>query len=195
MPVINIKEQKRALRSKYKKLREACPGDVKQRLDTALAQNFLSLEEYKNCAELFTFVSGKIECDTRKIIGQALKDGKQVAVPKCLSRQGDMEFFYINSPDDLTCGMYGIPEPDESRCEKAEVYLNALCVVPGLCFDYSHYRVGFGKGYYDRFLDSFCGVTVGICYSKYVISQVPKGAFDRNTDILVTEKFINRISR
>ena len=195
MPVINIKEQKKALRARFKKLREACPEDIRQKLDKKLCKSFLSLDEYKNCDALFTFVSGAIECDTKRIIAQAFADGKKVAVPRCINKSGEMEFYYISSFDDLVRGMYNISEPDVSRCQKAESYENALCIVPGLCFDYQHYRVGFGKGYYDRFLDEFSGISAGICYSKYIVSEVPKGAFDRNTDILVTEKFIDRIDR
>ena len=183
MPVINIKEQKKALRARFKKLREACPEDIRQKLDEKLCKSFLSLDEYKNCDALFTFVSGAIECDTKRIIAQAFADGKKVAVPRCINKSGEMEFYYISSFDDLVRGMYNISEPDVSRCQKAE------------SFDYQHYRVGFGKGYYDRFLDEFSGISAGICYSKYIVSEVPKGAFDRNTDILVTEKFIDRIDR
>ncbi|MED9969511.1 MAG: 5-formyltetrahydrofolate cyclo-ligase [Ruminococcus sp.] len=193
MPLINVREKKQALRAKYKKLRQNCPPEVKRRLDEKLTESFLSLNEYKSCETLFTFVSSPIECDTRKIIERALADGKKAAVPKCVSRFGDMRFYYINSLDDLAGGMYGILEPDESRCKPADSYENALCIVPGLCFDYRHYRVGFGKGYYDRFLEQFSGVSVGICYSKYIECEIPRGAFDRNTDILVTEKFIDRL--
>ena len=191
--MINVREKKQALRAKYKKLRQNCPPEVKRRLDEKLTESFLSLNEYKSCETLFTFVSSPIECDTRKIIERALADGKKAAVPKCVSRFGNMRFYYINSLDDLAGGMYGILEPDESRCKPADSYENALCIVPGLCFDYRHYRVGFGKGYYDRFLEQFSGVSVGICYSKYIECEIPRGAFDRNTDILVTEKFIDRL--
>ena len=191
--MINVREKKQALRAKYKKLRQNCPPEVKRRLDEKLTESFLSLNEYKSCETLFTFVSSPIECDTRKIIERALADGKKAAVPKCVSRFGNMRFYYINSLDDLAGGMYGILEPDESRCKPADSYENALCIVPGLCFDYRHYRVGFGKGYYDRFLEQFSGVSVGICYSKYIESEIPRGAFDRNTDILVTEKFIDSL--
>ena len=191
--MINVREKKQALRAKYKKLRQNCPPEVKRRLDEKLTESFLSLNEYKSCETLFTFVSSPIECDTRKIIERALADGKKAAVPKCVSRFGNMRFYYINSLDDLAGGMYGILEPDESRCKPADSYENALCIVPGLCFDYRHYRVGFGKGYYDRFLEQFSGVSVGICYSKYIECEIPRGAFDRNTDILVTEKFIDSL--
>ena len=56
MPVINIKEQKKALRARFKKLRETCPEDIRQKLDEKLCKSFLSLDEYKNCDALFTFV-------------------------------------------------------------------------------------------------------------------------------------------
>ena len=77
MPVINIKEQKKALRARFKKLRETCPEDIRQKLDEKLCKSFLSLDEYKNCDALFTFVSGAIECDTKRIIAQAFADGKK----------------------------------------------------------------------------------------------------------------------
>ena len=190
--MINIREQKNALRARCKKQRESCPPKIKQELDKKLSENFLSLPEYKACETLFTFVSDPIECDTRAIIEQAFRDGKRVAVPKCINRCGDMEFFYIRSFDDTAAGAFGITEPVEERCERVTEYSKALCIVPGLCFDLQHYRVGFGKGYYDRFLQVFQGLSVGICYSKYTLSKVPHGAFDRRTDILVTEKFIDR---
>lgn len=192
MPVINIREQKKALRARYKKLREACPPAVKQELDRRLRENFLSMPEYRRCETLFSFVSEPVECDTRAIIEQAFRDGKRVAVPKCLERRGEMAFFYIRSFEDTRRGAFGITEPDEACCERVTAYTNALCIVPGLCFDLQHYRVGFGGGYYDRFLERFRGITAGICFSRYTLGEVPRGAFDRRTDILVTEKFIDR---
>jgi len=64
--------------------------------------------------------------------------------------------------------------------------------VPGLSFDLQGYRLGFGKGYYDRFLSDFGGVTVGVCYGKCTVTELPRGAFDRAVDIVMTEKFSNR---
>ncbi len=196
MPVINVRDQKRALRAKYRKLRETCPPDVWQRLDRKLTENFLNLDEYKQCQTLYTFISGDIECDTRHIINQAFADGKRVAVPRCVNRFGAMDFYYIKSFDDVAKGdIFNVDEPDPALCEKVERFDSGLCIVPGLCFDLQHYRVGFGKGYYDRFLDKFKGVSVGICFSKYIVNELPRGGFDKQTDILVTEKFMNRLAR
>lgn len=189
---MNVKEEKRRLRARCKKLRESCPPEVKARLDKALTERVLGMEEYKACETLFIFVSSPIECDTRQIIADALRRGKRVAVPRCADKAGNMAFYYIHSFDDLSRGTFGLEEPDPQTCERVTDLSSGFCIVPGLCFDLEGYRVGFGKGYYDRFLDAFGGVTAGICYTKYTEKQLPRGAFDRHTDILVTEKFINR---
>ena len=193
MLLINVREEKRRLRARYRKLRKECPPDVKARLDKALTQKVLDMDEYKACNTLFIFVSSPIECDTHEIIADALKSGKLVAVPRCCNKSGMMDFYRITSFDDLECGMYSLMEPDPEKCEKITDYSHGLCIVPGLCFDLEGYRVGFGKGYYDRFLNEFKGTTAGICLSKYVEKQLPRGNHDRHTDILVTEKFINRM--
>lgn len=192
MPVSrNVRQRKAELRSVYRRLRSQCPAEVKKELDIRLSQQFLSLDEYKSCKTLFAFVSTPIEVDTSVIISTALKDGKQVAVPKCRDKSGLMDFFYITSTDCLKKGAFSIMEPDEALCERVTDLSDGLCLVPGLCFDRQGYRIGFGKGYYDRFLEEFGGTTVGICYSRCVEKELPRGIFDRNTDILVTEKFTN----
>ena len=193
MLLINVKEEKRRLRARCKKLRAQCPADVKQRLDRALTAKVLGTEEYQSCDTLFIFVSSSIECDTFKIIADALESGKLVAVPRCLNKSGMMDFYRISSFDDLERGTFSLMEPDPEKCEKITDRSRGLCIVPGLCFDLEGYRVGFGKGYYDRFLNEFKGTTAGICFSKYTEKQLPRGNHDRHTDILVTEKFINRM--
>lgn len=187
----NVKQRKNELRSVYKKLRANCPKDVKRELDRKLTERFLSLDEYKSCETLFAFVSTPIEVDTSVIIETALKDGRHVAVPKCRDKFGSMDFFYIHSFDSLKKGAFSIMEPDEEVCEKAVDFSAGLCLVPGLCFDNLGYRIGFGKGYYDRFLEKFSGTSVGICYSRCIEKELPKGIYDKNVDILITDKFIN----
>lgn len=192
MPLINLRERKRGLRRKYKKIRATMPQGLKPELDGKLTSRFLQLEEYKSCDTLFAFVSSEIECDTSKIIARAFNDNKRVAVPKCLEESGEMDFYFIKSFSDLSPGKFGILEPLPEKCERVTDFSRGLCLVPGLSFDYQGYRLGFGKGYYDRFLQSFGGVTAGICYNKCIQNELPKGAYDRAVDILITEKFINR---
>lgn len=191
MPVKNIKEQKDFLRSKYKKLRENYPKDKKAELDAELSEKFLSTDLYRDCAVLFVYVSSEIEFDTSRIIRRALEDGKKLAVPKCRNKSGEMDFYYINSTDELEKGTFGILEPPPDKCERAADYSQGVCIVPGLCFDLSGYRIGFGKGYYDRFLQDFKGTAVGICYSRCVEKKIPGGFFDKPVDILMTERYTN----
>lgn len=189
--MINVKALKADLRAKHRKIRENCPADVKKLLDKSLAQSFWSLEEYRQCKNLFVFVSSKIEVDTMDIIERAFNDGKQVAVPRCTDKKGRMEFYYISSMNQLEKGAFGIMEPNEEICEQVKDLDDGLCIVPGICFDMFGYRVGFGKGYYDRFLERFGGITVGLCYSKCTEHELPRGNYDRPVDILITEKYIN----
>ena len=191
MPLKNVKQQKSELRAVYKRLRAECPQKVKVALDRSLAENLWELEEYKSCKTLLVFVSTPIEVDTSAIINKAFADGKRVAVPKCRDKHGQMDFYYIESKDSLKSGAYSIMEPDEEICDKVTDLSEGLCIVPGLCFDLQGFRLGFGKGYYDRFLDVFGGVTVGLCYSRYIEKELPKGIFDKSVDVLVTEKFTN----
>ena len=187
----NIRQRKNELRAVYRRIRANCPEDVKTELDRKLTEQFLSLDEYRKCKTLFAFVSTPIEVDTSKIIETALNDGKRLAVPKCIDKSGLMDFYYTTSTDCLKKGAFSIMEPDETQCEKVIDFSEGVCLVPGLCFDYQGYRLGFGKGYYDRFLENFGGISVGICYSLCIEKELPKGIFDKNADILVTDKFIN----
>ena len=189
MPIKNVRQQKIELRAKYKKIRTECPPDIKVKLDKKITDKFLALEEYTSCKVLFAFVSSDIEVDTMEIIKRALADGKQVAVPKCTDKMGHMEFYFIKSLEDLKVGYFSILEPVTDICVKAEEY-DGLCIVPGLCFDYQGFRIGFGKGYYDRFLQNFNGTTVGICYSKCVEKELPRGTYDKSVDVVVTDKYI-----
>ncbi len=189
----NVREQKQSLRAKHKKLRSAYPPKKKAELDTMLAEKFFETEEYKSCDTLFAFVSSAIEVDTSVIISRALADGKCLALPRCRNRYGEMDFYFVSSISQLVRGEFSLMEPDPKKCVQVKDLSSGLCIVPGLCFDFSGYRVGFGKGYYDRFLQNFGGITAGLCYSRCVEHEIPRGKFDKPVDILITEKYINHI--
>ena len=95
-------------------------------------------------------------------------------------------------PEKKQQGAFSIMEPNPEVCEKYEDFSHGLCLVPGLCFDMQGFRLGFGKGYYDRFLQNFSGTSVGLCYSKCIEHTLPSGVFDRPVDAVITEKYTNR---
>lgn len=193
MPIRDIRSYKRERRENAKNFRKNLPADVKSNADRRIADKVLSLTEYKESSIIFIYISKDIEVDTKRIISAALSDGKTVCVPKCIEAERKMEFYRIDSADCLEKGCYGILEPKPELCEKIEDLSGGLCVVPGLEFDRKGYRLGFGMGYYDRFLSAFGGIAVGICYSEGVTKELFHGYFDRNVDILVTERYIKNV--
>lgn len=192
MPVENIKLLKINLRAYYRQLRTNMDRNYKAYLDEQILSMLTSLGEYKKQNVIFTYVSKDIEVNTINIIQKALKDGKKVAVPKCITENRAMEFYYIDSLDDLETGTFGVLEPIVSKCVKVTDLSNGICIVPGFCFDSLGYRLGYGKGYYDRFLPRFHGTTVGLCYSCCITKELPHGYFDKPVNLLITDKYMRR---
>ncbi len=116
-----------------------------------------------------------------------LDEGKQVAAPHCVPGTRKMAFYWFKGPDDLIKGSFGLWEPDPNRCVLATADETTLCLVPGLAFDRDGYRLGFGKGYYDRFLPTFPGHTVGLCYEECLLGQVPRAPWDQHVDQLIID--------
>lgn len=190
----NIQINKNLFRKKYKEIRSTIPREQKELFDKAIFERVISLHQYRTCQYLFTYVSTESEADTLQLIRYAVADGKKVAVPKCRSNHG-MDFYIINSLDDLEKSSFGLLEPKTDICIKAENDCNALCIVPAVCFDMKGYRIGYGGGYYDRFLSGFQGDTVGICYSECLCRELPRDIYDMSVSILVTENAFHDIKR
>ena len=192
MPLTDIRPVKAALREKYRNIRTAMTEDEKNSHDAAIAQQVRRLWQYEKNDTLLVYVSTPIEVDTHRIIEQALKDGKKVAVPRCVDGTRNMEFYYIRSLDDLEPGSFGVLEPIPAKAELMTDFTRGLCIVPAFCYDWSGFRLGYGKGYYDRFLSRFEGNIIGICYSSCVQRSLPHGRYDRPVELLVTENYLRR---
>lgn len=195
MPVNNIKAVKSELRAGFKSKRTGMSDDVKLNMDVEIQCRFLTLRQYSECETLFTYVSKDIEVDTYSLIKAALANGKRVAVPRCVNDTREMEFYYIEGLDDLEVGSFGVMEPVVSKCRPVTDLSKGLCIVPGLSFDAEGFRLGYGKGYYDRFLSKFGGETVGLCYSNCIKWRLPHGYYDRPVDLIVTDRYIRRTSK
>lgn len=195
MPVMDIRPIKTELRQKYRSLRQSMPQEIKEQKDTAIATQVRRLWQYQRNNILLIYVSTSIEVDTFRIIRQALEDGKRVAVPRCVPDTRNMEFYYIDSIDELDPGMFGVLEPAANPERLYKESDGGLCIVPAFSYDWRGFRLGYGKGYYDRFLSKFEGNIVGICYSECVQRSLPHGRFDRPVELLVTESYLRRTVR
>ena len=160
-------------------------------MDTAIFERVVGMEQYRRCDMLLAYVSTADEIDTRQLISAALRDGKTVAVPRCVPDSRRMEFYRINDLSELAPGSYGIPEPPPNPAQLVgDASPNSICIVPAFCYDREGYRLGYGGGYYDRFLPDYCGCAAGIAYSSCVVNHIPHGRFDCRVSLIVSEKFI-----
>ncbi len=194
MQVNNIREYKISLRDRYKAIRLNYTPEQKEKLDLDITFRLMRTYQYKNADVILCYVSTPLEVDTHYFIKKALEDGKKVAVPKCRPENVSMDFYFINGFDDLEKGTFGVLEPIESKCEIFQGE-NSICIVPGLCFDHSGYRLGYGKGYYDRFLTNYSQTTIGICYNDCVQQRLFHGRYDVPIDLLITERYLRVTNR
>ena len=156
--------------------------------DAKILQQLLQTDAFQSSDLLLCYVSVASEVDTRALLLHCLQSGKRVAVPRC-ERGGVMRFHEIGAMSDLAPSPLSIPEPDTSR-PVPECSEKTLCIVPGLLFDRFGFRVGYGGGYYDRFLASFPGKTIGLCYEALLKEALPRDVFDRRVSTVITEQRI-----
>ena len=178
---------KQALRKEYKKVR-ACIGN-REELDRKILDAVISLEEYRQAGLLLTYVSVGEEVDTRQLIADSLSDGKKVAVPKCEGE--DIVFYYIESPEELRAGRFGIPEPTVLR--RVTHFENSICIVPGIAFDREGNRIGYGAGFYDRFLKDYPGIKIGISYAPCICEKIDADLHDIKMDRVVHNNLNNHV--
>ncbi len=188
----DIRQVKREKREEIKAWRRSLSVEVKADLDRAISERFFNSYVYKRTKQVFIYVSTAIEVDTLKIIERAAQEGRKIACPRCVDGTREMEFYYIDSVDDLEPGTFGVLEPAANPEKLVSDFSNGVCVVPGLSFDNEGFRLGYGKGYYDRFLSGYNGFTCGLCYSGNVVSTLPHGRFDRHVGLLITDRFSKR---
>lgn len=179
---------KKELRKKFKDVRNSMLRSERVNFDETISDAFLNTTEYNKCEDLLAYVSSAIEVDTRQIIAESLKN-KRVLCPRCVPKTNLMYFYRIDSIEQLKSGSFGILEPDES-CERIVDFNEPLCIVPALSYDVKGYRLGFGKGFYDRFLCNFDGVSIGLCYDRCIVDSLPSDEFDISVDKVITEKNI-----
>ena len=186
-------EQKEALRENMKKMRDAIPEDQRKTEDAQLLDIITKTALYQEAQSILTYVSFGSEVSTRDLIERAMKDGKKVYVPRV---DGDtMEFYRFEEWKELEESRLGILEPDKNPAKRFPYELHisldkaqdCVFIVPGLAFDSHCNRLGYGGGYYDRYLQGFeKRMTLGIAYSEQIVDRVPVTNKDQSLDLVVT---------
>ena len=160
--------------------RRSMPAGERRKANHAIAKILLARVEWKKANTICLYVSLPEEVDTGSLFGQK----KSFVVPRVSDK--DLILHQIQSPDDLIKGRFDIFEPKKS-CPVVNVSVVDLFIVPGIAFDRKGYRLGWGKGYYDRLLAGVSATKIGLAYSFQIVSRLPHKRYDIPMDIVITE--------
>ncbi|HEY4602644.1 MAG TPA: 5-formyltetrahydrofolate cyclo-ligase [Cerasibacillus sp.] len=169
------------------KLKQISPEE-KAEIERQLHNHLFASNEWKKATILAVTISRGIEWDTDQIIKQAWKEGKTVVIPKCKPKSKELIFYKYKEGDQLEQTYYQLWEPIPDRATAVLKNNIDLIVVPGVVFDKNGYRIGFGGGYYDRYLVDYTKDTVALLHTKQLANQIPKEYFDIPVKQLITEK-------
>lgn len=178
-------KEKKALREAMRQKRDSMMPEDIQNLSREIFQRLRAHIIYQEAPVIYSYASFRSEADTWDFNRHILSDGKILALPKVLGKE-NIEFYRITSMDQLVQGYMGIWEPGpECLLVKG---LAGLILVPGLAFDSRLFRLGYGGGFYDRYL---CGgdlISCGAAFEDQIIDRVPRESFDYPLDYIVTER-------
>lgn len=179
---------KAMLRREMLEKRDSLPVSQRQKIDAEIIQNVVRHPLYQKAQMVFCYVSMGAEIDTRPFIARMHKEGKQVCVPLCTAK-GVMEARQIKNDKELAPGAMGILEP-LPHCKLVPPKQIELAIVPCLACDRRGYRLGYGGGYYDRYLQRWDGVGIVLCRADFVLPQVPVNNTDVPLPYIATEEGI-----
>ncbi|MDD2972441.1 MAG: 5-formyltetrahydrofolate cyclo-ligase [Lachnospiraceae bacterium] len=190
--------KKEQIRKQILSVREAMSQEDFMKKSAIITAKLLQDSYYREAEELLIYVDYHHEVQTRPLIEQAWRDGKRVFCPKVIPPKEDrrMEFYEIFALSDLETGYQGILEPKEQSIHKwmAEDHISgsdpkSLMIMPGVAFDPERNRIGYGGGYYDRFLErySMYFYTIAICFACQITGQIHGDAYDRKPQKVYTD--------
>lgn len=181
-------DYKKIVRKEIKNLKSKLTCDEVNLRTGKILENFYNLSSYRDCKRLYTYVKYNQEVNTRFLISNALERGISVCIPRV--EGNNMEFYEIKDLEGLINGSYNIPEPNPCKSIKDDVY-SGLMIMPGLAFDKFHHRIGYGGGFYDKYLEAHKDFTkVALCYDFQVLDYIETKSHDIEVDIIVSENKI-----
>ncbi len=180
--------EKQRIRKEVLQARNSLTQDERDRMSACIYDRFCAIEQVKHCSSLMMFLSFGSEVNTDQIIRWAWQQGKRVLVPRCKPETREMVIYAIASFEEVQPGYFGIREPLQDVLEPVAKQEIDLVAVPAVAFDRKGYRVGYGGGYYDRFLASMNVPTIGLIFSCQLVLEVPTDKYDLPVQGIVTEK-------
>jgi len=155
-----------------------------------IKEKLFGLREFKDAKLIMFYVSFRNEVRTEEMIEEAMASGKKIALPVTTPKKDMKPYLVFNLREDLAPGRFGIPEPKERPDRKVNAKDIDMIVVPGVAFDREGGRIGFGQGFYDRFLNGTVSFCVGLAFELQVVETLPLEKYDETLDAIITERQI-----
>ncbi len=177
-------ETKKDIRKQIFAARKNVTDEQAEAWSRKITERVIALPVFQEAERILAYADYNHEVMTRFLIGEAWKAGKDVAVPKVVGR--DMVFYRLKDFAELKPGYYGIPEPEEGEVVRWE---DALMIMPGVAFDRKNHRVGYGGGFYDRFLEKNPQIIrLAVAFDFQILEEVPIEPTDIFPQMIVTER-------
>lgn len=183
---------KKELRKHVLSVRGQIDAKAREEKSRKIVEHLLNFPSLNDVNLIFSFLSFGSEVDIRSFLEESIRAGKKIAVPKAWLKGRVMIPYLFESWSSLKPGLYGIMEPDpEAAQEVTHEEIDAI-IVPGVAFDRTGGRLGYGGGFYDRYLAGFkkCPPLIAVCFSEQLLDKVPIKSHDYRVDYIVTENGI-----
>jgi 5-formyltetrahydrofolate cyclo-ligase len=183
-----VMDAKENLRKKILQIRDAIPKALRDSKSRTISEYVTGLPEFKNAKTVMCFSSIGSEPDTAPILASILESGKNLVLPKVLKKNKRIAAYVVKKSGDLTPGVWGILEPNE-HCQKADISTIDMVIVPGIAFDPDGGRLGYGGGYYDRFIETLDAniYLLGIAFREQIIERIPMESHDKYMNKVLTD--------
>ena len=188
--IFGKRDEKNLIRKQMKQLRADMTRTERFEKSMQIFEQLITVPEFKRADRIYTYVSMDNEIDTIMLIDYSLSLEKRVFVPRVSGK--DMEFYEISDISELSPGYMGIYEPDINGREPDYSRTGFMCM-PGLAFDRSYNRIGYGGGFYDRYLSVENKLyKAALAYEAQLLESIPAQDGDVRPDMIVTEESIYR---
>lgn len=178
--------EKKFLRKEIQNKLKQISSETRKKYEEIIYKKLFENENFKKAKCIALTISFGTEINTFPIIEKLFEEKKIVCSPICNKETKEMFFYKFCSNEDLVQGYYGIMTPREIKENFIKKEDIDLILVPGVAFDKENFRIGFGGGYYDRYLKDFKGSTISLAFKEQIIEKVPRNEFDLPVGLVIT---------
>lgn len=189
-----MSDSKHCLRQRYRLIRDGFDKEFIDRASSSACEKLIKTKEFECADTVLMYYPINGELSPLKVFDFCIGSGKKVAFPVCRNEDNSLIFRQVSSLAQLQAATLEIPEPTDDR-PSVTPNERTLCIVPAIALGKNGERLGYGGGYYDKFLADFVGKSAGFVYSELVTDDIPQEKFDVKLDMIITESEVHYVAQ